>query len=116
MDRPLAHFKLARFQFLLKARDRLILPVYKGSTFRGAFGYAFKKVVCVNRAGVCESCLLKEKCVYSYVFEIPPPSDTTKMTKYPFAPHPFVITPPMEEKRDYREGEDLSFELTLIRN
>jgi hypothetical protein len=54
MDRPLAQFKLALFHFFLKARDRLILPVYKGSTFRGAFGHAFKKVVCVNRAGVCE--------------------------------------------------------------
>jgi len=48
------------------------------------------------------------------VFETPPPSDTTKMRKYPFAPHPFVITPPLESKTSYREGETLCFELTLI--
>jgi len=36
------------------------------------------------------------------------------MRKYPFAPHPFIITPPLEEKRDYQMGETLSFELTLI--
>lgn len=36
------------------------------------------------------------------------------MRKYPFAPHPFVITPPLEEKRTYREGDTLCFELTLI--
>ncbi len=36
------------------------------------------------------------------------------MRKYPYAPHPFVITPPLEEKREYREGETFYFELTLI--
>ena len=147
MENPLSHFKFAQFQFTLKALDCINLPTYKGSTFRGAFGHAFKKIVCVhpvrksreasntaktilksdpalgqrgiisngvNREKICESCLLKGKCVYSYVFETPPPSDTSRMRKYPFAPHPFVITPPLEEKRTYREGEMLSFELTLI--
>jgi len=114
MERPLSHFKFAQFQFILKAEDCINLPVYKGSTFRGAFGHAFKRVVCVNREKICDTCLLKGKCVYSYVFETPPPSDTSRMRKYPFAPHPFVITPPLEEKRTYREGEMLCFELTLI--
>jgi CRISPR-associated endoribonuclease Cas6 len=36
------------------------------------------------------------------------------MRKYPYAPHPFVITPPLEEKRGYKEGDTLCFELTLI--
>jgi CRISPR-associated endoribonuclease Cas6 len=114
MESPLSHFKIAQFKFFLKALNCVSLPVYKGSTFRGAFGHAFKKVVCVNRERICSSCLLKEKCVYSYVFETPPPSDTLKMRKYPFAPHPFIITPPLEPKRIYQEGEALCFELTLI--
>lgn len=110
----ISHFIFARFQFILKTLDCINLPAYKGSTLRGAFGHAFKKVVCVKREKVCETCLLKSKCVYSYVFETPPPPDTSKMKKYPFAPHPFVITPPLEEKRLYRENEKLCFELTLI--
>jgi len=114
MEGPLRHFQFAQFQFLLKALDTIGLPAYKGSTFRGPFGHAFKKVVCINRERICNSCLLKEKCVYSYVFETPPPSDTSKMRKYPFAPHPFVITPPLEDKRTYRQNDTLSFELTLI--
>ena len=114
MESPLSHFRFARFQFFLKVLNCISLPVYKGSTFRGAFGHAFKKVVCVTRERVCGTCLLKEKCVYSYVFETPPPSDTSKMRKYPYAPHPFVITPPLEERREYREGDTLCFELTLI--
>lgn len=114
MESSLSHFKFAQFQFFLKAVDYINLPVYKGSTFRGAFGHAFKKIVCVSRQNICDSCLLRGKCVYSYVFETPPPSDTLKMRKYPYAPYPFVITPPLEEKRTYQNGETLCFELTLI--
>ena len=114
MERPLSHFRFAKFRFSLKSQGLILLPPYKGSALRGGFGHAFKKVVCVSRERICASCLLKEKCVYSYVFETPPPSNTSKMKKYPYAPHPFVITPPLEEKREYREGEALIFELVLI--
>ena len=114
MENPLSHFQFTRFQFFLKALDSINMPIYKGSTLRGGFGHAFKKVVCVKREKICETCLLKGKCVYSYVFETPPPPDTSKMKKYPFAPHPFVITPPLEEKRTYRQNDTLCFELTLI--
>ena len=44
MESPLSHFKFAQFQFVLRAEDCINLPVYKGSTFRGGFGYVFKKV------------------------------------------------------------------------
>jgi hypothetical protein len=111
---PLSHFNLARYRFIIKALDTLRLPPYKGSTFRGGFGHAFKKVVCVNRSRDCAPCLLKERCVYSYVFETPPPSDTAKMRKYPYAPHPFVLTPPLEDRTEYEKGECLSCDLTLI--
>ena len=71
-----------QFRFGITALEPLILPVYKGSTFRGRFGYAFKRVVCVIRDKECPDCILKDKCIYSYVFETPPPSDTKIMRKY----------------------------------
>ena len=114
MEGSLNHFTFAKFKFFLTPIDSIYLPFYKGSTFRGGFGHTFKKIVCVKREKICETCLLKGKCVYSYVFETPPPPDTSKMRKYPFAPHPFVIAPPLEKKRIYRENDILSFELTLI--
>jgi CRISPR-associated endoribonuclease Cas6 len=114
INNPLSHFKIARYRFIIKALGPLHLPPYKGSTFRGGFGHAFKKVVCVNRSRDCGSCMLKERCVYSYVFETPPPPDTTKMRKYPYAPHPFVLTPPLEDRTECEKGESLSFDLTLI--
>jgi len=106
--------KFQRFDFTLTAKEPLILPVYKGSTLRGGFGYAFKRVVCAIRDKECFDCLLKEKCVYSYVFETPPPSDTKIMRKYKSAPHPFVIEPPSERRRGYKPGDEINFGLTLI--
>ncbi|MEW6569861.1 MAG: hypothetical protein AB1390_01600 [Nitrospirota bacterium] len=102
------------FRFGSTALEPLILPVYKGSTFRGGFGYAFKRVVCAIRNKECSDCLLKEKCVYSYVFETPTPSDTRIMRKYRAAPHPFIIEPPPEKRRGYKPGDEVQFGLTLI--
>jgi CRISPR-associated endoribonuclease Cas6 len=36
------------------------------------------------------------------------------MRKYPSAPHPFVLCPPLEDDRIYEPGEKLIFQLTLI--
>ncbi|MBI5188134.1 MAG: CRISPR system precrRNA processing endoribonuclease RAMP protein Cas6 [Nitrospirae bacterium] len=108
------NIKTASFSFNLKALEPIILPSYKGSTFRGGFGYAFKRVVCAIREKECTDCLLKERCVYSYVFETPPPSDTKIMRKYKAAPHPFVIEPPPERRRGYKPDDEINFRLILI--
>jgi CRISPR-associated endoribonuclease Cas6 len=107
-------FSTASFRFRLEARELLMLPSYKGSTLRGGFGYTFKRVVCAIRGKECSECLLKEKCIYSYVFETPPRSDTRLMRKYRASPHPFVIEPPLEDKREYKPGEEILFGLILI--
>lgn len=103
-----------KFLFSLEAKEIVHLPSYKGSTLRGGFGHAFKKVVCALRKTDCADCILKEKCVYSYVFETPPPADTKMMTKYTNAPHPFMIEPPSEKKNTYKPSEEITFGLTLI--
>lgn len=103
-----------RFEFQLLPEEPIILPSYKGSTLRGGFGNAFRKVVCALKKNDCDDCILKEKCVYSYVFETPPPSDTKMMRKYKSAPHPFVIEPPPEKRRGYTPKDEISFGLTLI--
>jgi len=75
-------------------RAPLPLPPYTGSMFRGAFGTALMQAVCVTRSYDCPPCLLKERCLYPYVFETPPPSGSRVMRKYTSAPHPFVFDPP----------------------
>lgn len=86
---PSIPLKTYRFHFDTAAPLRL--PDYPGSAWRGAFGHALKRTVCVVRNTPCDQCLLKKACAYSYVFETPPPAGTEKMRKYTATPHPFVF-------------------------
>lgn len=107
-------FKIAKFQFEAVAQEKILLPAYKGSTFRGGFGHVLKRITCVNKRQECESCLLKEKCLYMYLFETSPPQNTKIMRKYRSVPRPFVIEPPLSSDREYHKEQDLSFGLILI--
>lgn len=107
--------RIGLFHLMLKAQDDIVLPPYKGSTLRGGFGTAFRKICCVNRKiGSCRQCLLKEKCSYAYVFESSPPSTSTVLKRISDIPRPFVIEPPLENKRLYHNGEFLKFTLLLF--
>lgn len=107
-------FRLAKFRFTVCAKEHIRFPTYKGSAFRGGFGYAFKRVVCVIKGKGCDECLLKQKCIYSYIFETPLPEDTEMLRLYPKVPHPFVIEPPITEKQFFALGETFTFHLILI--
>ncbi len=102
------------FKFTIIPSEPLILPLFKGSTLRGGLGNALKRVVCALKNNNCANCILKEKCVYSYVFETPPHPDTKIMRKYTTVPHPFIIEPPPERKRGYTPKDAITFGLTLI--
>ena len=105
---------IGRFDLTLRVKEPIIFPAYQGSTLRGGFGNAFKQTVCIQKNRECSQCLLKEKCIYSYVFETPPPSATKVMRKYQAAPRPFIIEPPPGNKRVYKPEDRLTFGLTLI--
>lgn len=89
LNYPNIPFKAYRFYFDTDGPIRL--PEYPGSAWRGTFGHALKRTVCVVRNTPCSECLLKNACAYSYVFETPPPPNTEKMHKYTAIPHPFVF-------------------------
>lgn len=103
--------------FKIKAIDELNLPYYKGSTFRGVFGNTFKKIVCVFKSRICEECLLKQTCVYAYVFETSPlqkDNSIFNMAKYKTIPHPFLIEPPLDGRKYYKTGDELVFSVILL--
>lgn len=82
---------LARYRLRFMPRGTPKLPEYAGSAWRGAFGHALKRTVCVTRMKSCGGCLLYRSCPYPYLFETPPPAETAKMRRYSAAPHPFLI-------------------------
>ena len=109
----LCKIRYARFRLEMTAVDRLRLPPYKGSTFRGAFGHTFKRLVCVKRDLDCATCLICDRCVYYYVFETPFGGEGDSRG-YAFAPHPFVVEPPEETREIYEPGDELRVGLVLV--
>jgi len=101
---------MVQFKALQSAR----LPYYKGAVIRGGFGLAFRRVACAFPKRECEACLLRRKCVWSYVFATPRPEESTIMRKYETIPHPFVIDPLLDDRTRLERGDTLAFELTLI--
>jgi hypothetical protein len=103
--------QFGKFNFQIKLETDAILPPFKGSTFRGVFGTALKKVVCALKRQTCESCLLRDRCVYTLVFEIPPDQEPEGA---PSPPPPFIIEPPLTTKAHFTAGAFLDFNLLLF--
>ncbi|PVU71995.1 hypothetical protein DDW10_04845 [Sulfolobales archaeon SCGC AB-777_J03] len=111
----LSGFKVAKYKFILEAGpEGLELPPYKGSTFRGGFGSAFRRIVCSQKTGQCRGCLLRSSCPYAYIFETAPPAGSEALRNYESVPRPFVIEPPAETKTFFEPGESLEFSLVLV--
>ncbi|MDY6856503.1 MAG: hypothetical protein SWO11_17730, partial [Thermodesulfobacteriota bacterium] len=106
--------KLAKYRFVIRPKRELILPTYKGSTFRGGFGHAFKNAMCNARTGNCLECKDRYGCVYYYVFETANPSKAGGNLKNMQIPHPFVIEPSLDKSEHFGLDDELSFNLILI--
>jgi len=99
---------VAAFQFDYHAEQPGGLPAYAGSAWRGAFGHALKRTVCVVRDVACADCLLYRSCAYPYIFETPPPPGSAKLRHYTAAPHPFALAVgPDGAQTPYRLGVHL---------
>lgn len=103
-----------KYQFLCRLENEAILPSYKGSTFRGVFGHALKKVVCALKRQECDKCLLQQKCVYSVVFETQTSMKLPEGSKISTPPHPFVIEPPLTTKTHFPKDSAFDFSLLLF--
>lgn len=108
------NLKAARFIFTMTVQEPMILPPYKGSTFRGGFGNAFRRIACSRRRQDCDGCLLTAACPYWLLFEPGPPAGTEILKKFEEIPRPFVIEPDETEKTEFQPGEVLSLHLVLI--
>ena len=110
---PLQNFRLARYRVVLTALSTILMPPYAGSTLRGGFGQAFRKIVCTQGPIDCRDCTLKAVCPYPYIFETAPFEGAQQLRTYGDVPRPFVIDP-LSTRGEYRRGESFAFRLTLI--
>ncbi len=101
-------FTFSSFEATWTVRTPLSLPAYAGSTIRGAFGGAFRRVACTMRQKSCAGCLLHRQCVYSVVFE------TKKEDGVSEAVRPFVLEPPTGTPHNFVPGETFLTRLVLF--
>jgi hypothetical protein len=117
MINSLPDFYLYNFNFLLEAAEDMRLPEYKGSMFRGAFGWSFRNSVCMTKKPDCTGCILQQQCAYFKIFETEIPDNNIWFLKgVKKVPHPFIIHPPRETKNDYKKGELIKVGLTIFGN
>lgn len=94
--------------------SNLVLPPYKGSVFRGAFGKALHATVCKPRSTGCNGCTNRENCIYQSVFQPTSPPNLPDADKFRDIPRPFVLIPPMTNRQFFRPGKLLKFEAVVI--
>lgn len=103
-----------KYHFHSIFEEEATLPPYKGSTFRGLFGHALRKVVCALKTGDCAACMLNEKCLYAQVFETPAGRLGEGKQRLAAPPHPYVIEPPPDTQTRYSTGDAFDFTLLLF--
>lgn len=104
------------YRFHIQFTSEALLPEFKGSMLRGAFGHALKKVVCALRRHQCDDCLLAATCVYHFIFEASKtkPGSGPDRPRVAARPHPFVLIPPDSSQRSYGVGSIFDFRLILF--
>src|SRR5581483_2301184 len=109
------HFTFVHYRFTLRPQGPLAMPPFgKGTTLRGGFGTAFRRLVCIDLRLDCATCELRYTCPYTKVFNPFVPLEAGRLTKNQNIPRPFVIKAPLEAKTQYLPGESLSFDFVVV--
>jgi hypothetical protein len=112
---PAAHLlQIAGYEFRFAARAPMRMPGYSGSAWRGGFGRALRRAVCITGLPTCPGCPFETRCVYPYVFETPPGAEGGILADYDQVPNPFVLAPRWGEGGTLAEGGETTIRLTLI--
>jgi len=69
MKDVLERLRLALFEFVLVPERTIAFPAFKGNVFRGALGKTLRHLTCAFKDKDCCDCLIRDKCIYSRIFE-----------------------------------------------
>lgn len=112
--RMLDNFRVGVLEISIQPEDKIVLPQNPGTCLRGAFGYSFRRIICYEPKQDCFICQLKLKCPYTQVFETFVPEWSKRLSKNRESVRPFIIKPPLEEKREYTKEDVFKFRLVLV--
>lgn len=98
--------------FVCRFQGKAHLPCYKGSLLRGALGNALRHAVCMRNSTQCLECLLGSTCIFPRLFTFASaPADSFTA---PRLPPPFCIEPPLDDLREYADGDIFTFRVKLF--
>ncbi len=69
------------------------VSLFPAATIRGGFGITLRSLVCTTKEALCENCLLRRNCVYTFLFESFPAETAPRLKKYKNIPRPFALQP-----------------------
>ncbi len=99
------------FSFQLKFNQLVFFDVYPAFLFRSLLGKELRRMSCVFSGRECNECGLKDKCVYSCIFETPVSKDNDFLKGRNKASHPFLFFIPTNVSKPVLM---LTIELTLL--
>ena len=109
----LSSLPIARYQFQFKVTQDIVLPEYSGSTLRGAFGRALRKISCMTKQDNCKTCSLYRTCPYTSIFETPAPI-THQIQQFSQVPNGYIIEPPEWGVQQFKVGDIFTFNIVLF--
>lgn len=87
--------------------SELVLPYYKGSTFRGMFRTSLKRICCFDPSQSCRQCSRTRDCAYTQVTEHT--TEAGENTALPYA-----LSCSQLNSNRYFEDEDIVFDFVLL--
>jgi hypothetical protein len=113
--RSLSPLWFVRYRIQIVPRETLPLPPHlRGTTLRGAFGLALRRLVCHETSLACRTCPLESTCPYPFTFEPRPPADSQRLSTFQDIPRPFVFDAPSSLGSEFPAGKPVHFGLTAI--
>lgn len=105
-----AQLMVGVYEVALEALEPIELNAFAGATLRGAFGWAFKQMVCYQpQVRTCQGCLLRAQCPFPQVFEA-----GTLHAAQQNVPAPYVLRAPTGGQRRFEAGQRLAFQIVLV--
>jgi len=81
-----------RLDFSIQFAKPVVFENFSVFLFRSLLGKELFRLICPFKKKICDSCSLRFKCAYSYVFESPVTKDNPILFGRNFASHPFVMS------------------------
>lgn len=100
-----------KLRLTFRALQDMNFPLYAGSTLRGIFGKALRRVSCLAQRTNCAGCGVVSTCPYAVVFENGYLSNGGDEI-----PNPYVIEPPEIGTKIVNQGDCFSFHILLFGN